>query len=227
MKKAIKYSALGFLGLLLAVILAVPFIPADSYRDTINARLSELLGAEVMLGDIALTALPVPGVRVSDIQLSSDKHTIATIQKLHFAPRLSSLMSSTREVRRIHVSGLQLNAVHADKILSLIDGHSDPASASSDLPPLIIRRVSGEHNVVQLANGQTLGPFSFEVHLSEDYQPRQMHLELEEQSLKIDLTPDGDDVRVNLHASDWQPTIGPPLMINSLQASGKLTATRL
>ena len=228
MKKVIKYSALSILGVVLLLILAVPFIPAESYRDKINARLTELLGAEVMLGDITLTSLPVPGIRVSEVRLASENHTIATIQTMHIAPRLSSLMSSPREVRRIKVSGLQLNAAHADKVLSLIDSHSTSASSdSSDLPPLVIRRVSGEHNIVQLANGQTLGPFSFEVQLSDNYQPRQMHFELEEQVLSIDLSPEGNDVRLNLQASDWQPTIGPPLSINSLKASGKLTDTRL
>jgi uncharacterized protein involved in outer membrane biogenesis len=225
MKKVLKYTFLALLGGVLLIVIAVPFIPADSYRDNINTRLSDLLGMQVLLGDISLTSLPVPGIQVENIQLSRDNHTLATIDRLHIAPRLSSLLSTPREVRKIHLTGLRLNAIHFDQ-LSLLLNQQTPAGPSN-LPAIVIKRVVGDHSLIQLKDNQTLGPFQFDMQLSDSMRPERFDFSLEAQTLKLALSADHDSYLVQLQATDWTPPLTPKLHIDSLQASGKLHTDRL
>ena len=114
MKKALKFTFIGIFGLVLVAVVAIPFIPADQYREEIESQISQKLGMNLKLGDISLTSLPSPGIKVDNIQLSDDDKILLKLDSIQILPRLSSLLSDAPEIRRIHLSGINL---HADCIL--------------------------------------------------------------------------------------------------------------
>jgi len=224
MKKALRYTFAGFLSLVLLTIIVIPFIPADSYREEIDTRLTEMVGMPVTLGDISLTSLPVPGIRIRDARLFEGDRSLLAIDNILIAPRLSSLFSDEPEIRKIQLSGLRLHAKDIERLMALVEKQP---SSGTETPGINIKRISADDNVIQLDQSRVLGPFRFEAKLSKASQLQVFDLSLEEQSVKLNLTADADNFVVQLHASDWKLQVDPAPTISSLQANGLLQPDKL
>jgi len=224
MKKTLKFSFIGFLGLLLIAIVAIPFIPADHYRAEIESQIDQMLGVHVKLGDISLTSLPTPGIKVDDIQLSDNDKVLLTLDTIQVSPRLSSLFSDTPEIRRIHLSGINLHADDIERLTELANNQQDTGTQSSSL---VVKRITADHNFIQLGKSHTFGPFRFEIKSSKTMKLNALELSHEKHTVKLNLTADADNYDIQFHATDWTPAAKPALMLNSLQAKGKLQSSKL
>jgi uncharacterized protein involved in outer membrane biogenesis len=224
MKKALKFTFIGFLGLVLLIVIAIPFIPADRYRGEIESQIDQILGVHVKLGEISLTSLPIPGIKVNNIQLSDNDKILLTLDSIQVFPRLSSLLSDTPEIRRIHLSGINL---HADDIERLSELANNQQATDSQSSSLVVKRITADNNVIQLNKKHAFGPFTFEAKLSKAMQLEVLEISHEEHALKLDMIADANDFAIQLQATDWTPPAEPALKISSLQAKGKLQPSKL
>jgi uncharacterized protein involved in outer membrane biogenesis len=224
MKKALKYTFIGFLGLILIAVIAVPFIPTDSYRGEIESQIDQMLGMQVKLGEISLTSLPTPGIKINNIQLSDNDKVLLTLDSIQISPRLSSLLSDTPEIRRIHLSGINLHADDIERLSALANNQQATDSQSSSL---VVKRITADNNVIQLDKIHAFGPFTFEAKLSKAMQMEALEISHEKHAVKLDLIADANDFSIQLQATDWIPPAEPALKISSLQAEGKLQPNKL
>ncbi|MCW8964453.1 MAG: AsmA family protein [Gammaproteobacteria bacterium] len=224
MKKALKFTLIGFLGLIVIAVIAIPFIPAESYRGEIESQIDQMLGMHVKLGDISLTSLPSPGIKVDDIQLSDNDKVLLTLNSIEVFPRLSSLLSETPEIRKIHLSGINL---HADDIGRLSELANNQESTDTQSSGLLVKRVTADNNIIQLDESHSFGPFKFEAKLSETMQLSMLEILHEADSVKLKMIANAKDYDIQLQATNWTPPLEPALKISSLQAKGKLQPTKL
>ena len=224
MKKALKYTFIGFLGLILIAVITVPFIPTDSYRGEIKSQIDQILGMQVKLGEISFTSLPIPGIKVNNIQLSDNDKVLLTLDSVQVFPRLSSLLSDTPEIRRIHLSGINLHADDIERLSALANNQQATDSQSSSL---MVKRITADNNVIQLGKKHAFGPFRFEAKLSKAMQLEVLEISHEEHTVKLDMIADANDFAIQLQATDWTPPTEPALKISSLQAKGKLQPDKL
>ncbi len=221
MNKAIKYSLIGFVGLIILLLVVIPFIPADSYRAPIEEQLSTALKLDVSIGDISLTSLPSPGVKAKQIKVSDDGTEVALLNSIHITPKLSSLFSDQIQIRNVHISGLDISA---DDISRFTQTSSTDSTAKTSIH---IANISGDDNRISLGKDQVFGPFSFKVNLDEGPTLKTLNLTLDDQNFELDVDQANKQYNIELHASDWTPPVKPAITLTSLQINGEQSKDRL
>lgn len=221
MKKGIKYSLYGLLTLIILLIIAIPLIPADRYRQEIEIQISKALQVDVTLGDIGLTSLPQPGLLVKDIQLSDQGQLIVSVAQIHLIPKLSSLFSEQPEIREIRLSGIRLDI---QQIAGLAERSG--SGESSDSPAIAIRRITGDNSYLRINDAIQFGPFEFSLDLNRKMGLKTFSLSLEKQYFQLDVEPQNNDYAINLQAKDWAIPFEPRIQFSSLEIDGLLQKNR-
>ncbi|MFK7967992.1 MAG: AsmA family protein [Rickettsiaceae bacterium] len=72
MYKFLKYSSITIIFVIILLLVVPFFIPLDKYKEMATEKVKELTGRELEInGDISLSLLPSPGIKIKDIKLSS------------------------------------------------------------------------------------------------------------------------------------------------------------
>lgn len=222
MKKGIKYSLYGLLAFIVLLILAVPLIPAESYREEIETQISDALKIDVSLGDIALTSLPQPGLVVKDVELSDHGIVIVSAERISLFPVLVSLLSDKPVIRKINLSGVRLYTQEISRLTSKLD--TDSSSESS--PAISIKRITGDNNTIQIDDQTSFGPFKFTLDLNDSLKLKSFQLDLQDQIFQLNVLPRDDNYTINLQAKNWTIPYQPEINFTSLQIDGLLLKNR-
>jgi len=221
MKKAIKYLLYGVLGLVILLIIAIPLIPADRYRQEIETQISKTLQVDVSLGDIELTTLPRPGLLVTDIKLSDKGKQLVSVAQINLVPRLSSLLSDQAEIREIRLSGIRLDTQQIAGLAKKL-GSAGP----SDSAAVTIRRITADGSYLLVDENTGFGPFEFTLDLTAQMGLKVLNLSLEKQSFQLGVEPQNNDYVIDLQANDWAVPFEPAVRFSSLKIDGLLQKER-
>jgi len=109
MKKAIRYALIA-LGILIVIVLVLPFfVSVNSFRPTIEQKLSAALGRQVQVGNLGLSILS-GSVSASDLSISDDpsfsNSSFLTAKSLKIGVELMPLIFS----RTLHVTSLTIES---------------------------------------------------------------------------------------------------------------------
>ena len=223
MKKALKLTFIALLSLALIAIVAIPFIPADSFHEEIELQISQSLGLGVKIGKLSLMSLPGPGIKLSNIQISSHNKNLATATDIQLFPRLDTILSDAPEIRKIHVTGLSL---HANDIKPLLEATSRPGTDGPSTS-IAIDRIIATHGLIQLDEAHAIGPFRLEIRLSKKLQLETIDFSLENQSFQLHANAINEVIELHVKATDWTPPVKPTVTIDSMQIKGKLRPNEL
>lgn len=102
--------------LLLAAFVVPPLLDWNEYRDEVEGAASNLLNKQVKInGDLEISFLPVPTVRVSDLHILApdNENTIATVGSLDVAMSAMALLYGDVKVSRLTLSALKLSLIQS------------------------------------------------------------------------------------------------------------------
>lgn len=114
MSKALKYSLITFISIILLLIVIPFFIPLNSYKGVIISKVKEQTNRDLAInGDIKLSLLPNPAISLTEVKLSSIKGTkepyLTSIENAKASLRLLPLFKGAIEVASIELQKPVIN----------------------------------------------------------------------------------------------------------------------
>ena len=108
MPKALKYSLIIFISIILLLIIIPFFIPLNNYKGVIIDKVKEATKRDLTInGDLKLSLLPNPAVSLSEIKLSSINGTkephLVSVENAKASLRLFPLFRGAIEVASIEL----------------------------------------------------------------------------------------------------------------------------
>ena len=202
-------------GVTVAVLLVLPLlIPLGRFIPEIERIASEQLKAPVKVESLNLYFLPLPHLTVQGIAVG--KEPFLEVEKVTITPRLMSLFSRQKVIRKISLQGVLIGA-------RLIGKASTWAGRSGTGEPALVRVESVEVRdaSVNLTDFK-LRQIDVDLELTPQSGLARASIRSDNGHLTATLVPQGRDFAVEIAARDWRLPVGPPLLMSSLSASGTL-----
>lgn len=208
----------GIAGVLLLGLLVLLFFPYERYRPGIEAGLGEMLQAPVRVGEIRVSVLPQPVLRLANVQLSGEGD--AAIDEVRILSPWALLGPGVRVLPQVEIIGVRLPA---DRLLALpLLG----VEAGGRKLPLVIRRLVIDRLSVA-AGTLTLADLKGEVRMREDGRVENASLQKVDRSLRVEAQPTPQGVVLKVEGLGWRLSEDSPLTLDSVQASGLLQKGKL
>ena len=208
----------GIAGILLLGLLVLLFFPYERFRPDIEAGLSEILQAPVKVGEIRLSVLPQPVLRLANVQVGGERD--AAIDEVRIPSPWALLGSGVRVLPQVELVGARLPA---DRLLALPLLGVEPVGRKL---PVIVRRLLIEKLSVA-AGTLTLADLKGEVRMREDGRVENAFLQKVNRSLRVEAQPTPQGVRLKVEGLGWRLSEDSPLTLDSIQASGLLQKGKL
>lgn len=204
--------------LLLALLTLLLLFPYERFRPDIEAGLSEILQAPVMVGEIRVSVLPLPVLRLANLQVGSEGE--AAIDEVRIPSPWALFGSGVRVLSRVDIAGVRLPAdrLLASPLLGVEQGRKTL--------PLIVRRLVVERMSVS-AGTLTLADLKGEVRMREDGRVENASLQKIDRSLRVEAQPSPQGVVLKVEGLGWRLSEDSPLTLDSVQANGLLQRSKL
>ena len=220
---------MGWRGKILGIVVVAVFgvlavapllIPVGVWIPRIEAEAGRQLGTPVRIAGLRAALLPLPHVSVQGLDIAGGAIFAGSIAVY---PRLASLLSEKRVVRRIELDQVVVSRNGADLLAALAGKKDGTGGAGLEVEHLRARNIQ-----IELAAGK-LPAFSADITLNGGAAiPVESALATTmDGKAKVALVPDGRDWKLTFEANDWQPPLGPALHFNSLKAGGRLSGAKL
>lgn len=212
-----KRIAIGT-AVMLALLAALPFvISVDDYRPRIEQEISARLKEPVTITHLHAFVLPAPHVTAEGIAIG--KTGDLKVAKLTVAPDVWSLLSETKVIRYVELSGLQLTQAGMEKLAVL--GKADPKAPRSS-SAVRVTRVQVENATLQFGKS-ALGPLDATVALNDHSEPEQVSIVTRDGKFNANIKPDAGRYAIEVLAKAWRLPLGPPLVFDELKIKGVAT----
>lgn len=214
----VKRAGLG-LAIVLVLGLVIPlFIPARSYIPQIEKLASDKLGQPVKIGDLSLALLPLPAATVKSLEIGKQP---IRVEAITVKPALLSLLSDTKVLRVVEISGVTVNDDLIGFASSLAAKPSSPGPA-----PVKVERIYLDGIQLDL-KALKWGPLFADVELG-DAGPEAIEAGTEDKHFKLALEPGKDKRALQVKASQWTlPIKAAPLKFDTLNMAGDWQGKRL
>lgn len=208
---------LALFALLLAILGIVPFfVSVDEYRPQIERLLSERIKEPVRLKSLRLAGLPLPHLVIEGVEIGKAD---VKVGRIAVTPDLLSLLTDTKVIRNVEVSGLVINQNALDRIPLWVAG--DPKAKPADFT-VLVRSVSLDDALLKLQKN-TFGPFDARVSVSSAGQPERADITARDGKFKMAIKPSGKKFNIEVQARDWRLPVGPPVHFEELLVLGVAT----
>ena len=201
------------IALVLALVLP-SFIPLGHFIPQIERFASEQLRAPVKIESLRLFLLPLPHLTVTGIVVG--KKPFLEVEKIIITPRLTSLLGEQKVIRELSLQGVVIGQ-------PLIAKASAWAGRSGSGGPATVRveRVKVRDASVNLTSVRQR-QIDIDLELTPQSGLARARVSGDHDHLNATLLPLGSEFAVEITARDWKLPAGPPLLMSSLTASGKL-----
>lgn len=152
MKKTLLVGVLGFVGLVVAILLALPYITnLTTVRDRITATATDALQHPVTIARLGLKAIPNPGLQIEELGITErDGSPIVNVKTIIVEVKLGPLLQRRLDVARIIVGQPRITLTrNADGSLNL----PLPPPVAAPAPPKAPAKGGGQP--LDLALGDT------------------------------------------------------------------------
>lgn len=203
--------------LLLAIMGIAPFfVSVDEYRPQIEQLLSERIKEPVRLKSLRLAGLPLPHLVIEGVEIGKAD---VKVGRIAVTPDLLSLLTDTKVIRNVDVSGLIINQNALDRLPLWIA--SDPKAKPADFT-VLVRSVSLDDALLKLQK-TTFGPFDARVDISGAGQPERADITARDGKFKATIKPAGKKFNIEVQAKNWRLPAGPPVLFDELLVQGVAT----
>jgi hypothetical protein len=205
-------AALG--GAALLAVAAPWLIPLSRFIPLVEARAQERLGQPVRVGRLQANLLPVPSVLASDIVIG--EQGMLRIQRLRVTPSVWSLFSDVKRIDEVRAEGVVITR----EALRAAPGWRKPPGSGAARAE--VRQVSVRNAQLQLG-AVVLRELAADAAL-EAGALRQIVVRTQDDRLRVTALPNGTgQFRLAVVARDWKLPVGPPILIQRLDATAMLT----
>lgn len=203
--------------LLVAILGIAPFfVSVDEYRPQIERLLSDRIREPVRLKSLRLAGLPLPHLVIEGVEIGKAD---VKVGRIAVTPDLLSLLTDTKVIRNVEVSGLVINQNALDRLPLWIA--SDPKAKPADFT-VLVRSVSLDDALLKLQK-TTFGPFDARVDISSAGQPERADITARDGKFKATIKPAGKKFNIEVQAKNWRLPAGPPIYFDELLVQGVAT----
>lgn len=207
--------------LLFAVVVAalaiVPFfVSLDDYRPRIEQLLAERVKEPVKLKSLRLAGLPLPHVIIDGIEIGKAD---VKVGRIAVTPDLLSLLTDTKIIRSVDITGLVLTQRGLDRIPLWIK--TDPGAKPAAFT-VRVQTVRLDDALLQLQK-TSFGPFDARVAIAADGAPERADITARDGKFKATIKPAGEKFNIDVQAKGWQLPVGPPIVFDELLVKGVAT----
>jgi hypothetical protein len=206
-RRALRWLAALAIGVPVAAIAWLQFMPLNGYVPQVQQALSESLGQPVTLSTLRYVLVPTPRLVFENVQIGK----MQAVRADRVEARVLPFALWAREARydRVDVFDIQIDA-----------------AALGAIPQWAGRRADGSVHVQRLSltrvklnvPGADLGVFDGEVAFDENGAVQQAVFA--NANARLELTPRAEGVRLALDATGWRVPYGPPLEFGRLVVNG-------
>lgn len=208
---------LALFALLLAILGIAPFfVSVDEYRPQIERLLSDRIKEPVRLKSLRLAGLPLPHLVIEGVEIGKAD---VKVGRIAVTPDLLSMLTDTKVIRNVEVSGLVINQNALDRLPLWIA--SDPKAKPADFT-VLVRSVSLDDALLKLQK-TTFGPFDARVDISSAGQPERADITARDGKFKATIKPAGKKFNIEMQAKNWRLPAGPPIHFDELLVQGVAT----
>lgn len=212
----LKFTGIGLGALLLLAVIAPFFFSLDDFVPQIEKAAADRLKEPVKIVSLRAALLPLPHATVEGIAVG--KADDLKVGKVVVTPAISSLLSDTKVVRSIDISGLVLTQKAIDKIP--VWTKADPKATGP--APVRIESVRLSGAVVKLDKA-TIGPLDASISLNERSEPVEARFSTTDGKLKINVTPSAGGYAIDAIAKAWTVPAGMAITFDELSVKGTAT----
>jgi hypothetical protein len=217
--KSTKRWYLG-IGIAVALLLVIPFVlPLGGFIPKIERVASEQLKAPVKIASLRLFFLPLPYLSIEGISVG--KQPFLQVQNVHVIPKLTSLFSEQRVVRKISLDGVLMN----QQLIAMASAWAS-RSASGGPAPVRVERIEVRDANVDFTQFK-LNQIEVTLNLTSEGGLAQAQVRADQGRVTGTMVPRGDEFILEISAQDWKLPAGPPIVLSSLAASGILNVDGL
>lgn len=220
--KWLKVGGIVFGVLVLILAVAPFFISLNDYIPRIEQAVAAKIKEPVSIKTLRVGGLPLPHVTIDGISIG--KASDVTVGTVTIRPQLSSLLSDTKVIRSIEISGLVVTQKGIDKIPAWSKGDEKPGKAKqpAGTPAVQIRSVTLAGTILKLEKA-TFGPFDAKVAINAANEPEQASIVARDGKLQALITPEKKHYVIDVKAKGWTLPVGPPILFDELVIKGVST----
>lgn len=209
--------SLSLMGGTLVLLLALPFaVPLEHYIPELQTLASEQLHEPVVIGSLNIQLLPLPGVVLRQVRVGTRPD--ATIDTLSARIALRSLFKPLKVLTHVDLIGVRLRPEGLKKV---------PLWFKIEGPQQIDLRSVRIHRSYLVLPKLVLGPLEVDVALTPQTDFKNAIVTADGGKLKIAITPEAENYRLDVRATYWKPPYGPPLLFDKISANILSTADKM
>lgn len=199
-----------------AAAVGLYLIPLSSYLPSIERAAAHALGQPVTIRDLHLALLPTPHATLLDIGVG--KADEVRVARLTVTPKLSSLASPVKVLRRVELTGVTAPVAFVAALA--------PRKGAGATPVARIERIKMSGGKFALPSGAIL-PLDANISLGTTGSAEHLEIRSPDGAFKIEGVPDKDHANVTLAAANWTLPAGAPIRFDRLSATGELRESGL
>lgn len=201
---------------LLVVAGVVTFLGYPIERETVEKAITAAIGQPVTVGGVHTALSPAPTLVIEKIKVGNAGDL--TVAEIRAVPRLSSLFGDRTIFSNLAVKGA---TVPVERLGTLASGIGTLGNATG----VAVERVhfSGMKLALRDASPQE---FNGTADLAASGPLNSLTLTRPDQTLKLQVTGQGQEANVLIEGNGWTPAEGSPYVFEALVIEGKLTGTR-
>lgn len=203
---------------LIAILAVVPlFVSLEDYRPQAEEMAAKKLNEPVRLKKLRLVGLPTPHIRVEGIEIG--KSGDLKVGAISVTPDLLSLLTKTKVIRSIDISGLVITQRALDKIPQWTK--ADPKAEPADFT-VHVQSINLDDALLQLQK-TAFGPFDAHVSIAANGTPERADITARDGRFKASIRPAGEKFDLQVQAKNWRLPAGPPILFDELEVKGVAT----
>lgn len=201
------FIGVGIIFVLLLVL--IQFVNLTVLTTPIERLASASIKEPVKVGGVTASLWPTPHLVLESVTIG--KSSDIKISKVHISPTLSSIFEDIKELDSVDFDSVTLDQNSIAQPIEWLGNAQETGT-------LVFNDISFKKISLELP-GLKLKPFSGKVKLANNKAER-ITLNDEGHKLQVIITPQAQDYKVAIEATDWQSPVGAPVMFDTLTAEG-------
>ncbi len=213
--KRLKIAGATLLALAVIAVAVVVFFPYDRYLPRVELNLRSSAGEPVRLGRLRFSFDPQPNITLEKVSFGEDK--VLTVGVIKAVPEFTTLFSTTKRLRDVHLSHLEMDARALPRFAAWING-----GVFSER--YFVTRALRFSDLTLTMGDLKMEGIGGEVLLDENGKVTSVHFVNADGNLTGELFPGGTPQRIQFSASEWTVPSHDWIKLVTLEAEGVIAS---
>ncbi len=185
--------------------------------DPIEKLATESFGVPVKIEEVRASLWPRPHLVLKNVLIGAD--SAQKIDALNIVPDSLTLSDEVKTLRSLEMSGLKIEQANFNQPLQWI-------SSLSKAQHLKVEQIQLNNVVIQIKDLES-APLEGEVVLTALRELKSINLTSEDDTLAMQITPQGSDFDVELTGTNWALPMNPKVVFSAFKATGKMNQNQI